>query len=66
MILATCQHHILKPHTVHSEFCSVVRSHNDHLSPTTGKFLKLEKEEENEMEKRRKVVRCPVSPMSET
>jgi len=28
--------------------------------------LKLEKEEENEMEKRRKVVSCPVSPMSET
>ena len=30
--------------------------HNDHLRPTTGKFLKLEKEEVREREMRRKAM----------
>ena len=39
--------------------------HNDHLSPTTGKFLKLEKDDERE--KRRKMVETRlINPMSET
>ena len=55
----TCTHHF-------NCFPIAIHSHDDHLSPTTGKFLKLEKEEESEREKSRKTERCPINPMSET
>ena len=71
---ATCTPPDKSPHchfniAIHSH-CKVpelrfLLRHNAHLSPTTGKFLKLEKEEEREREKRRKMA-PPINPMSET
>ena len=48
------------PHSI-----SLRKFHNNHLRPTTGKFLKLEKEEEGERVKSSRVVTRLIPPMSE-
>ena len=51
------------PSDLHS--INLCKLHNNHLRPTTGKFLKLEKEEEGERVKSSRVVTRLIPPMSE-